>query len=142
MKKWLFLPSIVALIVGAQMAASAAPVTFTQAVQDYSSGKFSLALREFSTIAQQYPSNALTHYYMALCHQALNHVSQAKLEYQFVLMSGDAKLKAHANRALTALSYSGASNVATASPALSGAGGPSSTGATKVKKVIEFYADW
>ncbi len=142
MKKRLFLPAIVALIIGAQTAASAAAVTFAQAVQDYNSGKFSLALSEFSTISQRYPSNVLTHYYMALCHQSLNHISQAKIEYQFVVASGDAKLKAHANKALTALSYTGGSSYATATPASSGAGGPSANGVTKVKKVIEFYADW
>jgi len=122
---------------------SAAQVNLGQAVRDYNAGSYSRALSEFQSLQSSYPTNALVHYYMALCEQSLGHLDQARNQFQWVISSGDARLKVLAQTGFsqlagksTQISYSGGS-ASSAVPSAS-----SSSAAGKVKRVIEFYADW
>ncbi len=110
----------------------AGPVSFQQAVSDYNAGYYSRALEELESYKNAYPNNAQVRYYLGLCHQALNHRDQARVEFQFVSYRGSEPLKSMASKALDALgqrpgfhasqgvtSYSG-------SPSSSGGGSSSS----------------
>lgn len=66
------------------LAAYAADAGFNQAVAMYNAGKYSVALAQFQTVSQKYPSDPLTRYYMALCYQHLNQVGQAQSLYTWV----------------------------------------------------------
>lgn len=143
----LLLVAVVATLLN--QCSEAAPVSFQQAVADYTAGKYSQANAEFETYKQAYPTNAMVHYYLALCKQALGHIEGAKAEYLWVTQNGDARLRGMAQSGFDQLSkakYSGtsSSSVATATPshtATSASSTPIVTTA-KVKKIIEFYADW
>lgn len=122
----------------------AAP-SYSQAESEYKNGKYAQALASFQALNAAYPNNALVHYYMALCHQNLGHMGQAKAEYQIVIASRQPQLVPMAAKGL-----------ATIAGARSGSGSPSSpstasssdtnTGVkvatAKVKKVLEFWAEW
>lgn len=126
-------------------AASAGPLTFQAAVAEYKAGKYQSALSMFKQLSASSPTNALTHYWMALCQHQLGHTEQAKKEYQFVVNSGDARLKPLAEAGLGKMSGVRTSGSSTSPATASGtpAGSPSqTTSANKVKKIIEFYADW
>lgn len=120
--------------------------TFKQAVELYNAGKYAQALQEFNTWKAKSPNNALTRYYLALCHQAMNHKTEARAEYQWVSSYGDPTLKGHAAKGLAQLgamstSYSGASSA----PVVASGGqtaAPAAPAPSKVKKILEFYADW
>lgn len=121
----------------------AAPVSFQQAVKDYSAGQYALALSEFEPYKASNPNNALVRYYIALCHQGMNHFSQAKTEFEWVAAHGDPKLAAMAKAGFEQLSRinSGSSRGTAIASAPTAVGG-STKPAAKVKKIIEFYADW
>ncbi|MDQ5933693.1 MAG: hypothetical protein QG574_991 [Cyanobacteriota bacterium erpe_2018_sw_21hr_WHONDRS-SW48-000092_B_bin.40] len=129
--------------------ALAAP-SYPQAKADYESGKYSQALASFQALAAAYPTNALVHYYMALCHQNLGHMGQAKAEYQIVVSSGQPQLVPKAAQGLAALagarSSASSSSGSSSSASFSAPGNESSTGSKvamgKVKKVLEFWAEW
>ena len=130
--------SFACALVFSNRATLAAPVSFQQAVSDYNTGKYAQALSEFKSYAASYPSNALVHYYLALCHQGLGHLGDARSEYDWVSKCGDRRLAPMAETGLAALSKTG-TRVAYqgSSPAPQ-----SSSSQGKVKKIIEFYADW
>ena len=115
----------------------AAPGSFEQAVADYSAGHYSRALSEFQSCKTSFPSNTMVHYYLALCHQGLNHVDEAKSEYQWVMANGDSRLKAVAAKGFAQLSNA---RTSVAYAPTSSAAQPAAS--SKLKKIIEFYADW
>lgn len=127
--------------------ALAAP-SFPQAKADYESGKYSQALATFQALSATYPTNALVHYYMALCHQNLGHMGQAKAEYQIVVSSGQPQLVPMAAKGLATLAgaRSSSSTGSSSSASSSAPSHESSTGSKvamgKVKKVLEFWAEW
>jgi tetratricopeptide (TPR) repeat protein len=129
--------------------ALAAP-SFPQAKADYESGKYSQALATFQTLSATYPTNALVHYYMALCHQNLGHMGQARAEYQIVVSSGQPQLVPLAAKGLATLagarSSTSSSSGSSSSASFSAPSHESSTGSKvamgKVKKVLEFWAEW
>ncbi len=127
--------------------ALAAP-SFPQAKADYESGKYSQALATFQALSASYPTNALVHYYMALCHQNLGHMGQAKAEYQIVVSSGQPQLVPMAAKGLATLAgaRSSSSTGSSSSASSSAPSHESSTGSKvamgKVKKVLEFWAEW
>ncbi|HEY9788296.1 MAG TPA: hypothetical protein V6D17_23105 [Candidatus Obscuribacterales bacterium] len=123
-------------------AASAGPVAFQQAVADYNAGKYSQALAEFESYKAAYPTNALTRYYIALCRQALGHINQAKQEYEWVSANGDPSLKALAAQGLQRLGGVKMSGTGSSTPTSTAAPSAGATVTAKVKKIIEFYADW
>ena len=87
--------------------AAAAPVdqnSFAAAQADYNAGRYAAARDAFARFAQAYPSNSLSHYYLALCQQQTGNVASAKREYQTVIALGDPRLKIQAEAALAALS--------------------------------------
>lgn len=125
--------------------ALAAP-SYPQAKADYESGKYSQALAAFQALSATYPTNALVHYYMALCHQNLGHMGQAKAEYQIVVSSGQPQLVPLAAKGLATLAGARSSSGSSSSASFSAPGNESSTGSKvamgKVKKVLEFWAEW
>ncbi len=126
----------------------AAPVSFQQAVADYTSGKYSQASSELETYKQAYPNNALVHYYLALCKQAMGQLEGAKAEYLWVTQYGDVRLKGMAQAGFDQLSKVRSSSSSRSSTTASSAPPPTASSPTavvasaKVKKIIEFYADW
>jgi hypothetical protein len=121
-------------------------MNFQQCVQEYNNGRHAQALSEFKKYEASYPNNSLVHYYIALCEQALNHLPQAKAEYQWVAQNGDAKLKAQAAAGLAQLSNvstsSGSSSSSSRNVAVAQSSSSSSTGRTKVRKILVFDADY
>ncbi len=133
------------LAVVAVQTTAAAPVSFQQAVADYAAGKYSQAETELEEYKRAYPTNAMVHYYLALCKQAVGHLESAKAEYLWVTQNGDPRLKAMAQAGFDQLSKvrsSTPSSVAAAPAAASAASGAPQIATAKVKKIIEFYADW
>lgn len=122
--------------------AQAAPDAYQKAKGDYDSKNYAAALTQFKALAAAYPRNALCHYYLALCHQALGHVPQAKQEFQVVQQLDRGSLGQYAAQGMRQLS--GASSASgSGAIAIASAGGASSTQArSKVRKIYEFYADW
>jgi uncharacterized protein YkwD len=98
------LASLLSFSIG--LAVLAGPVSFQQAVSDYNAGKYSLALSEFESYKSAYPNYAQVHYYLALCHQSLNHVDKARAEYQWVAERASGSLKPLAAAGLAGLSKS------------------------------------
>ncbi len=139
LKKFLLTLSLLSWI---QSSALAAPMTFEGAVSDYKAGKYQSALSMFKTINASRPNNAYVRYYMGLCQHRLGHIEQAKQEYQAVITIGDTKLKPLAQQALSQLSGTHTSSSGYSSPAGSASTPSQTTSSRKVKKVIEFYADW
>lgn len=131
--------------------ALAAPVdqnNFAAAQADYNAGRYGAARDAFARFAQAYPSNSLSHYYLALCHQQTGNVASAKREYQTVIALGDPRLKMQAEAALAALSGGARARVGQSPTEVT-----SSIYSTEVKqidysapgnvnRVLEFYADW
>jgi tetratricopeptide (TPR) repeat protein len=130
---WLLLAPVVA-------AGSAA---FEQAVREYKARRYSQAISGFRTVLTASPSDAMSHYYLALCYQGTNQISQAKQEYEWVLrMSQSPQLRNFASSGLAGLSrYRTTFGSAAADPARA----TPPAGAVHIVgrlKVIEFYADW
>jgi tetratricopeptide (TPR) repeat protein len=123
--------------------------SFQQGIADYKAGRYQQALNTFKTFAASYPNNALVHYYLAMSHQAVGHIAQAKQEYQAAILYGDAGLKQQATTGLNQLSKANtqiAYSAPSASAPSAGGGrvspGGSSQPKSKVRKIYEFYADW
>lgn len=137
--------SLVAISLSMQLPAMTAPVSFQQAVTDYNAGKHSQALSEFESYKVAYPNNALVHYYIALCHQQLNHFGAARSEYQWAFEHGDPRLRSLAETGMRQLS--GRSTQISAVPSTSSPNpttkpGASTSPAAKVRKIYEFWAEW
>lgn len=146
MRRALILTTLALLLM---MPSGLAAPSFNQAVAEYNAGKFPQALSNFNTIKASYPNNPLLRYYIAMCHQQMGHISDAKAEYTFVTLHGDSNLVRLASIAINQLSGLGPKNSAVSVSASNrppqqgpGAGGPSAPQASKVKKILEFYADW
>lgn len=135
--------------VSATYAAPAA--NFQQAVADYNGGRYAQANKELESCKQAYPTNAMVHYYLALCKQALGQIETAKSEFQWVQQNGDARLKSLAQTGFAQLSKarstSGVSSVAAAPAQAAPSTQVKTTLATsssggKVQKILEFWAEW
>jgi thiol-disulfide isomerase/thioredoxin len=146
--------AIVATIFGSEQQSVAAPPSYAQAVKDYNSGNYTVALSEFSQMKAAYPYNALVRYYIGLCEQSLGHLPQAKFEFIFVSQNGDAKLKANAQSALAQLSNvtekannplivqnPGQARVANPGHVAAPNPGVSAPASRRVKKIVLFYSD-
>jgi len=149
MNRWLSPLAVAVLALTLLLPADAAGATVKQAVENYKAGKYGQALNEFTELANARPGEPMLHYYLALCHQALNHRTQAKAEYAFVSQRGDATLRAHAAKGLATLEQGRASRGAAAPAAATTASAPAVTassqpanGPGKVKKIIKFSATW
>ncbi len=85
----------------ADLPAQAADANFNAAVKTYAAGKYAQALAQFQVVAQTYPSDPLTRYYMGLCYQHTNQVSQATQMYTWVEQNARSpQLKAQARAGL------------------------------------------
>ncbi|MBI5171436.1 MAG: tetratricopeptide repeat protein [Candidatus Melainabacteria bacterium] len=121
--------------------AQAAPDAYQKAKGDYDSKNYASALTQFKALAAAYPRNALCHYYLALCHQALGHVPQAQQEFQMVQQLDRGSLGQYAAQGMRQLS--GARTSSGGPIAIASAGGSGTSQArSKVRKIYEFYADW
>jgi tetratricopeptide (TPR) repeat protein len=135
--------ALMALLVATLNLPCSAQVSFQQAVQLYNSGYHARALTELKKYEASYPNNALVHYYIALCQQELNHLSEAKAEYQLAAQYGDATLKAQASSGLAQLSHISSGFNSASSRSTTIAQTPSASNEhTKVRKVMTFDADW
>ena len=128
----------------------AAPATFPQATKNYRDGNFREALAEFEQLKAVYPSNLQIHYYEALCYQGLGRLDQARIEYTYVAKA-NSSLKPMAQAALDQLSKArggGGGDSQGSMPSLPGGKNAiasavkTTPGEYKVRKVLEFYADW
>jgi len=100
----LSVPMTLCALVIAASAVSAADATFNAAVQTYQQGKYSAALALFQVVSQKYPSDPLTRYYMGLCYQHTNQVTQAQQMYQWVEQNARSQsLKAQARAGLESM---------------------------------------
>jgi tetratricopeptide (TPR) repeat protein len=148
-----FTSGISALLLTAGLPAFSAP-TFQQAAKDYAAGNYRVALQEFEALKASYPSNLQIHYYEGLCYQALGRLGEAKTEYSYVANANSGSLKPMAQAALSQLSRaggsggggssssSGGSSMPGGATALASAASSTTAGDYKVRKVLEFYADW
>ncbi|MBX9953100.1 MAG: tetratricopeptide repeat protein [Candidatus Obscuribacterales bacterium] len=85
-------------------AAWAVDPAFSAAVQSYQQGKYAAALVQFQVVSQKYPSDPLTRYYMGLCYQHTNQVTQAQQMYQWVEQNARSQsLKAQARAGLESM---------------------------------------
>lgn len=148
MKSLAAILTLTVMLCGSLPVYSASPA-FDQAVADYKARRYSAALTGFQTIAAKSPTDALSHYYMALCYQGMNQISLAKGQYEWVTANTrDPALLSYAQTGLATLSkfptsFAGSSTPAPAagratSPIAAG-GGPKVTGRLKV---LEFSTDW
>jgi thiol-disulfide isomerase/thioredoxin len=122
----------------------AAPASYNQAVKDYNAGKYAVALAEFESCKTAFPTNALVRYYTALCEQNLGRLDQAKSEFQWVAGNGDARLRSMAQAGLNQLSRAHATGSHSITGGFSSgtASAPSGSSQAKVRRVLDFYADW
>lgn len=72
-------------------------------IKKYQAKQYQAALNDFKEVVKANPSDALCHYYMALCNQCLARIGEAKLEYKKVTEIGPANLKAQAQSGLSQL---------------------------------------
>lgn len=125
----------------------AANPVFDQAVQNYKAKRYSQAIAGFQTFSQANPSDAMSHYYMALCYQGMNQMALAKQQYEWVSANArDPNLRSYAATGLSGLGKikstftpSNSGPVIPASFSRPGSGAVSIAGRLKV---IEFYTEW
>jgi thiol-disulfide isomerase/thioredoxin len=147
-----------AFLIGSVSTVQAAP-SFNQAVADYNAGKYSQALGAFKQFVAAYPTNAQSHYYMALCYQSMGKRSEAKQEFLLTSQYGDASLKGYADKALAFLGggssggVESVKSIATSAPAPAPAAGKTQAAAAPAAnpggstespcgQILEFYTDW
>ncbi len=100
LKGYLLAASFIGVFASA-IAALPARTGFDKAVQDYNTHNYSRALSAFQKILGVNPQDAETHYYIALCYQALSQIAAAESEYKWVSSnSQNQSLRNNANQAL------------------------------------------
>jgi Tfp pilus assembly protein PilF len=133
------------LLAQTSVAEASSPV-FDRAVQMYKAHQFGPALTAFQAFIRTNPSDAMSHYYMALCYQGTNQMSLARQQYEWVSTnSPNAQLRSFAAAGLGQLgkyktTYAGAGPA----PSVASASTPA-VPTVKISgrlKVIEFYTDW
>lgn len=143
-------PVATILLLAFSQGTAAAPSAFEQAVQSYKAGRYSQALAQFQAVSAANPSDALSHYYMALCYQCLSQVASATQHYQWVATySRDPSLRSMAQAGMAQLAqysarrtYTGASPVVDTGRRSARAGRAAVASTAPVRQVIEFYTDW
>jgi thioredoxin 1 len=114
---------------------SGGPSPFSDAVKDYDQKHYAQALTKLKACEVFNPEDAMVHYYAALCQQSLLHIDKAKQEYEWVVQHApDGQIKA--------LSAGAIANLDKTEYAVSHDKPPASQGPRKVKRIIEFYANW
>jgi hypothetical protein len=86
-----------------------------EAMAEYNSGHYPVALSQFVALEKQYPNNAMVHYYTGLCRQAMGQISEARTEYQWVSSHEQGKLKQYAAAGLANLDKLGNHSASAAS---------------------------
>lgn len=119
-----------------------------EAINDYNAGKYLSCLQKLKAL--NLTTNATAHYYIALCAQNLNRMTEAKAEYNWVISNGREPLRGYAQRGLatidkirTSAPTQVASTIPAAPPPKPAAAAPAaSTGTGLVKKIIDFSTTW
>src|SRR6187551_1861570 len=93
-----FIALVSAFVIGSL--AVAAP-TAQEAINDYNTGKYLSCLQKLQALNLK--NNATSHYYIALCAQNLNRMTEAKAEYNWVITYGTEPLKSYAQKGLANL---------------------------------------
>ncbi|CAN5267283.1 hypothetical protein BH10CYA1_BH10CYA1_36420 [soil metagenome] len=132
-----------AFVVGSS--AVAAP-TAQEAINDYNSGKYLSCLQKLQALNLK--NNATSHYYIALCAQNLNRMTEAKAEYNWVITYGTEPLRSYAQKGLSNLdklhAFTPSAPVTAApvehQPAKTAVATTGGSGA--VKKIIDFSTTW
>ena len=89
------------LLITMNCARAATLPSFKEAVKNYNEKKYAIALAQFNEIICKHPSDANSHYYSALCYQALGQVKTAEVEYTWVYSHAvDANLRYNSWQAL------------------------------------------
>jgi len=153
MKK-LFLVLLFVLAIATSSAFAQSP-NYNSAVKEYNEGHYARALSQFESLKGSYPNNALVRYYAGLCYQATGKYTNAKSEFEYVATCSDARLSGMAKSGIAQLSkvHASTGSPGSRSPVLFGlsatnhgssssSSSSSSAGSSRVKKVLEFYADW
>lgn len=127
-----------AILLASILAVEAAPSSpLAQAIASYNSGKYSQALGQFQDLSHTEPTNAVVHYYLALCYQHLQQFEASIKEYQWVVTNSPyPALKANAQTGLQQLTHLKPSR------SFSGSGLSSNAPYGTRPKVLDFYADW
>lgn len=142
-----FLSGAIATICLAQ-SSYASPAAVTEAAKLYQGKRYGAALTKLRSVPPNLADD-MTHYYLALCHQAMSQTGQAKDEYGWVIThSRNPSLRQNATIGLQGLDKFASAR--TASIASSGSSAPTSaekpTGAAAAVNgpvtVMEWYTDW
>jgi tetratricopeptide (TPR) repeat protein len=119
---------------------------FDAAVQQFKARRYSAAVAGFQAALRANPTDAASHYYMALCYQSMNQMAQARQEYQWVITRGNnAQLRSFATSGISQLGKYQTSYSGYAPQTPSGRTVPAPGVVPHVSgrlKVLEFYADW
>jgi len=124
--------------------ALAAP-TAQEAINDYNAGKYLSCLQKLQALNLK--NNATAHYYIALCAQNLNRMTEAKAEYNWVISNGAEPLRGYAQKGLANLDKLHVRPpAATELPAPTDKAEPKkaavASAAPGVKKIIYFMTTW
>lgn len=140
MNKALIAGLLVPLSLSFTVAAEAA--NFNEAVKLYRAKDYPKALAELKSCDKKYPANTLIKYYLGLTHQQMGHISQAKANYKWVADNGDTKFRKRAQTGYDQLSGLNSRRASSGSSSSISSASASKVSKGKVKKVLEFYADW
>jgi hypothetical protein len=102
MKK-LSLLVVICLALSSPAATMAQPSGFSNALRTFNAHQYSAALDQFSAIEKASPSDPAVHYYKGLCYQAMNQMSLAKQQFDWVAAYGTGAWKTNAQTALNNL---------------------------------------
>ncbi|MBX9721424.1 MAG: hypothetical protein K2X81_08530 [Candidatus Obscuribacterales bacterium] len=132
------------MIAAQQLSALAASPVFDQAVQQYKARHYSSAISGFQTVLKSNPSDQMSHYYMALCYQGTNQITQARQEYEWVTRSpGNAQIRNYAFAGLSNLGkYSSTFGSSRPVSNIGQSFAPAGQKLSRRLKVLEFYTDW
>ncbi|RTL36119.1 MAG: thioredoxin [Candidatus Melainabacteria bacterium] len=148
-KTALLFATIILTSLSASVTAIAAP-SAQEAINDYNAGRYLACLQKLQALNLK--TNPTAHYYIALCAQNLNRMTEAKAEYNWVIANGAEPLRSYAQRGLATIDKirtSAPTPIATATPApapkpaaSSSATAATSSGSGLVKKIIDFSTTW
>lgn len=148
MKKTILLFATVMLTCLSAGASAMAAPSAQEAINDYNAGRYLACLQKLQALNLK--TNATAHYYIALCAQNLNRMTEAKAEYNWVIANGTEPLRSYAQRGLATIDKirtSAPTPIAAATPApapkpAASASAVASSSSGLVKKIIDFSTTW
>jgi thiol-disulfide isomerase/thioredoxin len=139
---------LIAVITSACGSRALAAPSAQEAIADYNQGKYLSCLQKLQALNLK--NNPTAHYYIALCAQNLNRITEAKAEYTWVVTYSGEPLRGYAQKGLANLDKlrSSAPSPSAAMPIATTAASqpvrPVAAAATtaKVQKIIDFSTTW